>query len=209
MSDFINQLISEGEHQQLDFKFEISDAKKIARSLSAFANTDGGRLLIGVKDNGKIIGIRSDEEMYMIETAAHIHTKPEVKYTTQTHVVDGRTVLEVKVEQSKNRPHYAPDKNDKWRAYIRIKDENQIANGVIIKTWQRLTSSKGVYLKYAEPEKRILQFVEQNNTISFRKAQRICKINSHKTENILANFIAIGIFEPIFEDKTIKYTIKR
>lgn len=52
-SDFIYQLISEGEHLQQDFKFEISDVYKIAKSLSAFANTSGGRLLIGVKDNGK------------------------------------------------------------------------------------------------------------------------------------------------------------
>ena len=43
----IEELISQGEHQQLDFKFEVSDSKKIARTLSAFANTDGGRLLIG------------------------------------------------------------------------------------------------------------------------------------------------------------------
>ena len=46
---YLQQLIAEGEHQQQDFKFEISDARKIARSLSAFSNTDGGRLLIGVK----------------------------------------------------------------------------------------------------------------------------------------------------------------
>ena len=45
----IEELISQGEHQQQDFKFEVSDSKKIARTLSAFANTDGGRLLIGVK----------------------------------------------------------------------------------------------------------------------------------------------------------------
>ena len=58
----IEELIAQGEHQQLDFKFEVSDSKKIARTLSAFANTDGGRLLIGVKDNGAIAGVRSDEE---------------------------------------------------------------------------------------------------------------------------------------------------
>ena len=52
----------------LDFKFEISDSKKIARTLVAFANTDGGRLLIGVKDNGSISGIRSEEEKYMIDS---------------------------------------------------------------------------------------------------------------------------------------------
>ncbi len=48
-TEYIHALIAEGEHQQQDFKFEISDARKIAKTLSAFANTDGGRLLIGVK----------------------------------------------------------------------------------------------------------------------------------------------------------------
>ena len=69
-------LIAEGEHQQQDFKFEISDARKIAKTLSAFANTDGGKLLIGVKDNGKIAGVRSDEEQYMIEAAARTLLQP-------------------------------------------------------------------------------------------------------------------------------------
>ena len=58
-TEYIHALIAEGEHQQQDFKFEISDARKIAKTLSAFANTDGGKLLIGVKDNGKIAGVRS------------------------------------------------------------------------------------------------------------------------------------------------------
>lgn len=41
------RLIAQGEHQEQDFKYEISSISKIARSLSAFANTDGGRLLVG------------------------------------------------------------------------------------------------------------------------------------------------------------------
>ena len=77
-ADYIQQLITEGEHVHQDFKFAISDARKIAKSLSAFANTGGGRLLIGVKDNGKIAGIRSEEELYMIEAAATMYCKPSL-----------------------------------------------------------------------------------------------------------------------------------
>ena len=80
---YLQQLIAEGEHQQQDFKFEISDARKIARSLSAFSNTDGGRLLIGVKDNGRIAGVRSEEEIYMIEAAAKLYCRPNVEISVR------------------------------------------------------------------------------------------------------------------------------
>ena len=83
---YLQQLIAEGEHQQQDFKFEISDARKIARSLSAFSNTDGGRLLIGVKDNGRIAGVRSEEEIYMIEAAAKLYCRPNVEIGVQTYL---------------------------------------------------------------------------------------------------------------------------
>ena len=50
-------MIAEGEHQQQDFKTRIDDSRKIARTLVAFANADGGRMLIGVKDNGTVSGV--------------------------------------------------------------------------------------------------------------------------------------------------------
>ena len=62
VSKYILDLISQGEHQNQDFKFEINDAKKIARTLVAFSNADGGKLFIGIKDNGKITGVSSEEE---------------------------------------------------------------------------------------------------------------------------------------------------
>ena len=67
MDNYLKKLIAGGENQHLDFKYCISDSRKIARTLSAFANSDGGRLLIGVRDNGSIAGIKSDEEYYMVE----------------------------------------------------------------------------------------------------------------------------------------------
>ncbi len=84
VSAFLYKLIDECEHQKQDFKFCINDSKKIAKSLVAFANTDGGRLLIGVKDNGRIAGIKSDEEFYMIESAAKIYSKPPITFFRST-----------------------------------------------------------------------------------------------------------------------------
>ncbi len=131
-TEYIHALIAEGEHQQQDFKFEISDARKIAKTLSAFANTDGGKLLIGVKDNGKIAGVRSDEEQYMIEAAAELYCSPEVNYIMQTYLVEGRSVLVVQIEESDRKPVYAKDETGKYLAYLRIKDENILATPILV-----------------------------------------------------------------------------
>jgi predicted HTH transcriptional regulator len=202
---YIKRLIAEGEHQTLDFKFEINDAKKIARSLVAFANTNGGRLLVGVKDNGNITGIQSEEEAYMIETASLLYCRPQVKFIIQNHNIEGKIVLEVIVDASNEKPHYAPSKDDKWTAFIRVKDENQIANSVIIKVWQRKTQAKGIFLKYTENEQCLLRYIEENGEITFSKACRVAKANQNKVENMLANFIALGIFEPVFNEHKVSY----
>ena len=75
--ELLDQYIAEGEHSRQDFKFRIDEQKKIARTLCAFANTDGGRLLIGVKDNGKIVGVDPQEEFFMIEGSYQIKDKSE------------------------------------------------------------------------------------------------------------------------------------
>ncbi|HEX2395078.1 MAG TPA: ATP-binding protein, partial [Bacteroidales bacterium] len=106
---YVKDLIKQGENQQLDFKFEISNARKMAKTFSAFANTEGGKLLIGVKDNGKISGIRSEEEAYMAESAAHVFCKPAVDYNLKKWIVEGKSILEVEIPTSRKRPHYAKD----------------------------------------------------------------------------------------------------
>ena len=61
------KLIEQGEHEQQDFKYKVMDAAKLAKSVSAFANTNGGRLLIGVRDDGKVHGVTSEEEIFMMQ----------------------------------------------------------------------------------------------------------------------------------------------
>ena len=67
---YIHELIAQGEHRQQDFKYQVTDAAKLAKSVSAFANTAGGRLLIGVRDAGAVAGVTSDEEIFMMNRAA-------------------------------------------------------------------------------------------------------------------------------------------
>ncbi len=193
MSRYLHQLIEQGEHQQQDFKFAINDSKKIAKSLSAFANTDGGRLLIGVKDNGKIVGVKSDEEFYMVEAAAKIYCKPQITFSTRQHQFEGKTVLEISIDPSTERPHYAKDENGKWLAYIRMGDENFLAHKIQIDVWKIEKSPKGILFSYTDIERFLIEYLLKNPSISFSKFIRLTKISRKVAEKILSNFVHIDI----------------
>ena len=207
MSRYIRKLIEQGEHQQQDFKFEISDARKIARSLAAFANTDGGRLLVGVKDNGAIAGVRSNEEYYMVEMAAQLYCKPPVDFIVAEHVIDGKTILEIDVPKSESGPHYARDKEDKWMIYIRVKDKNFLANSILLKVWKRRKQTNGTILRYSEPEKNLLTYLSENNQITIREFVQKARISRNAAENILVNFISLGIAEIDFQENETYYRL--
>ena len=204
----ILKLIDKGENQQLDFKFAINDSRKIARSLSAFANTDGGRLLIGVKDNGKIIGVRSEEEYHMIEAASELYTNPQVKFETVKHQIDGKQILVVLIEKSRNRPHMAPDEKGKMKAFVRVNDQNLLANGLLIKVWQQKKTEIGVKINYNEAEKFILKYLSDNDFITFSKFCKLAEIKSEYAEKIIIDFILLDIIDIIITDSLICYKLK-
>lgn len=202
----IHRLIAEGEHQMLDFKFEISDCRKIARSLVAFANTDGGRLLIGVKDNGVISGIRSEEEKHMIETSAQMYCKPEVKYTVKEWNINGKIVLEVIIPKSEGIKHKAPDHDNIYKVYIRVKDENIIANNILVKVWKREKDRNNINITFSEEEKLLLKCLNERKKISFNDFLEISQLKKKAAEDILVNFILIGMVKINMSDKTISFS---
>ena len=206
MGKSIKDLIAEGEHQQLDFKFEISDSKKIARSLVAFANTDGGRLLVGVKDNGTIAGVRSEEEYYMVEAAAGMYCKPEVSFTTREWHVDGKLVLEVFVDKSVDKPHKAPDKDGKWKIFVRVDDQNLLGNKVLTMFWKHRKEGKGVEIRYREQEEILMHLLKENGFITLSGFSRKANIPRFIAEKILLNFLLLDI---IYMDITEKQTYYR
>jgi predicted HTH transcriptional regulator len=205
MTHFIKKLIAEGEHQQLDFKFEISDSKKIARTMSAFANTDGGRLLVGVKDNGSIAGVRSEEELYMAEGASNLHCKPEVPIVVKEWEVDGRMVLEIVIASSPDRPHFARDPHDRWRAYVRQGAENYVANRVLLQVWRRKKVTSGTIIRYREQERILMNYLQQHEHISLTRFQKIAGIPKKKAEVILINFIMLGFIGLRYEGNHVSY----
>lgn len=204
---YIKKLISEGEHQQLDFKFGINDSRKIARTLAAFANTDGGRLLIGVKDNGSIAGVRSEEEFYMIQAASELYTRPVVPFEVKEWTINQKRVLEIIVPAIKNTLHYAPVDKDEYLIYLRVKDENYPVNSVWLKAHKWKSLKTGTFIKFTETEKFLLTHLESEAFITQSRFCKLSKINSKTAENVLAGFVAIGMISIVFTKHGVQYKL--
>lgn len=201
-------MIKMGEGQQLDFKHSISDAPKIARSLVAFANTDGGTLLLGVKDNGRIAGIRTDEEIFMIETAAHLYCKPEVEFFSNLHKLEGKTVAEISVEPSRNKPHSAPDANGKYMVYIRKKDENLLANRVLLEVWRLQKRNAQVKLFYDTFIEQIFELLQSNKRATIKEIAEKLKQSKFKTENIIIKLMIMNLIDIDINADNVYYYLK-
>jgi predicted HTH transcriptional regulator len=207
LSRYIQDLIELGENQRLDFKFEINDAKKIARTLSAFANTDGGKLLIGVKDNGKIAGVRSEEEYHMIEGAAQLYCKPPVSFVVRKWTILGRTVLEVDIPVADRRPCLARTEDDRWKAYVRVGDQNLLANRVLVKVWQKEKRKKGILVEYSNTEKLLLDYLKSNNSITLSRYCKLCRLHPRQAEDILSDLLVLEVIRIHMDEKGARYSL--
>ena len=189
---YIRSLINEGEHQQQDFKYRVSDAMKLAKSVSAFANTDGGRLLIGVRDDGNMSGVRDEEEIYMMHQAAYRYCRPQASIKFDTYHVEGRTIVIATVPPSDKRPICVIDEEGHQRAYIRIADENIVASPVHLAIWRESQKPQGTMMTYTDTVRKLIDTL-QGQQLTLNQLVRLSKIPRHKVITLLARLIRFHV----------------
>jgi len=207
MDRYLKKLISDGENQKLDFKYCVSDSRKIARTLSAFANTDGGKLLIGVRDNGSIAGIKSEEEYYMVDTAVQLFCRPEIAFTIKQHITGGKTILEVEVLKGNKRPYQVKNENGKWISYFRHHDQNLVANKVLLQIWRKKEKPSGVLIRFGKAENTLLEYLRKNGSITLSRFRKIARIPPYKAEMILSNLIIFKVLIMYASEKGFSYEL--
>lgn len=204
---YLQSLINEGEHQQQDFKYRVSDALKLAKSVSAFANTDGGRLLIGVRDDGQMSGVRSEEEIYMMHQAAYRYCRPEASIKFDTYHVDGRTIVIATVPPSDKRPICVVNENEKPRAYLRIADENIVASPVHIAIWRESQTSNGTMMTYTDTVRKLLDAMK-DQCLTLNQIVRCSAIPRYKVITLLARLIRFGIAQWEYTDQKFLFSLR-
>lgn len=202
---YLLSLIREGEHQQQDFKYRVTDACKLAKSVSAFANTNGGRLLIGVRDDGHLSGVRSEEEIYMMHQAAYKYCKPEPAIKFETYHADGRTIVIATIPPSDKRPICAQDEEGKLKAYIRIADENIVASPVHMVLWREAQKPKGTIMTYNDAVRQLLDVMQGRQTLN--QIIRRTKLPRPKVITLLARLIRFGTVQWEYNDQQFLFSL--
>lgn len=203
----IKRLILEGENVSLDFKKTISNTEKIAKTLVAFANNRGGKLLIGVADDGVIKGVKSeDEEKFMITRAAHSFCKPAIEPKFEEIYIDDKIVLVVDIPKSDLKPHYALDENKKWWVYFRVKDKSVLASKIIVDVLKESNNDNGQLISYTEYEKKLLTYLEEHGRITLKEYSKLIKSAHKKAQKIIVGLILSGVLLPHLSEKEEYFT---
>jgi ATP-dependent DNA helicase RecG len=125
-SDDIRQLIAQGEGNTIEFKESLPVPAELAKAMVAFANTDGGWLLVGVTDRGDVRGVTfGDREAQLVLNVARNNCVPHLQPTTETVELDDKTVAVIRVERGRQKPYQANE-----RIYVRIGASTRVATQV-------------------------------------------------------------------------------
>lgn len=102
-------MIKEG--LNVEYKREYVD--DIKKTVIAFANTNGGKLYIGIEDSGNVIGVSdSDAIMLKLTNAIRDSIKPDITLfsTCEIEIIDGKTVIVLLVQKGTACPYYLANK---------------------------------------------------------------------------------------------------
>lgn len=114
-----------GESKNIEYKITLPDkSEKYMKTIVAFANTQGGKLIVGVDDKThEIVGVENEilfQLMDGIANAISDSCMPQIIPDIEPQTIEGKTVIVVSVEAGKNRPYYLKSKGKENGTYIRV-----------------------------------------------------------------------------------------
>ena len=113
----------DSESSILEFKRELPKNDQILKTIIGFCNQNGGKLVIGVSDNGEIEGVSIQELEYVLnslEKAIFDATYPPIIPRVFSRRFDEKNVLEIEVSSGMNKPYYRKSEGKEKGTYIRL-----------------------------------------------------------------------------------------
>lgn len=195
----IRQLANHGENLTLEFKKKANHPEKIVKELVAFANTEGGTLLLGVDDDGTTSGVRSVEgELFVLEESIRQLIRPKLLYTTELIKVNekkGIAVVMVEPSQGKVYRVRSHSGQQKGKAYIRRKDKSIQASKAVCEIIERRHKKKDIQFVYDEKVQMAISLCEKEEHTTTRRLKEEAKISKYLATRVLIRLVLANVLE--------------
>lgn len=177
----LTQLVSLGEGANLEFKRKVPRPERITKEMIAFANTKGGRLLLGVDDDGTVVGLRdAEEEEFALRRAMKTHASPPVDFTTERiPVARRRDVVVIYVRESASKPHFlrSTGNGSVNAAYVRVEDKSVEASREALRLMREQEGSSSVTFEFGDKELMLMRYLDDYGKITVKQFARIANIS--------------------------------
>ena len=207
----LENLVRNGEGQLLEFKLKASFPEKIVKEMVAFANSNGGQLLIGVTDDGRISGLKfAEEDKFVIEKAIQNHIKPGIKYQSELIPINKkRSILHYRVYGNrKNLSYFLNDPKKRGKAYVRVNDKSVQASREMVEILKRSKIKKSYSIQLGEKEHLLFQHIEMNGKTTLSTFMKISGLSRYKASQILIRLVVSNILTIEIGEKTDYFSMK-
>lgn len=209
----LRELVRQGEGHTLEFKLKTNHPEKIVREIVAFANTDGGTLLIGVGDDRTIPGLKyADEDEYLLVRAIDKLCFPAIPYTLErVPLHDEREVLVFHIPRSPHRPHYVlPDPTDpeNRKVYVRVADKSVQASKEVREIMKGERADRNVRFTYGDKERVLMQHLGQHPSITVDAFALLANIPRKIASRTLVLLVLANVLDIHPSDVMDRYTTK-
>ncbi len=205
----LREIIELGESDTVEFKRKFSGFEKFAKEMIAFANTRGGHLLVGIDDDGKVIGVDSEKsEIDLLTTAAEFYSEPPVEIEIEIKELDGEDVIVIHVPESRNKPHRlvpaplnggaggGPTQRPPGDSgvYIRQGERSVLASKEVARVLAASSpTAPPLRLEIGKIERALFDHLEKNGRVTLREFRHLVNISERRASRSLVGLVRAGL----------------
>lgn len=199
----LKKLVAEGEDLQLEFKRKAAYPEKIVRELIAFANTEGGTLLIGVDDNKSIPGIRHpEEEAHVVRESLNKFCRPLLAYNESfISIPDNRFIVRFDVPPSSKRPHFLVLGKEPRSTFVRVKDMSIKASSEMEEIVRRSKKKNDIRFTFGDEEKKLMEYLDKQPAITLAEYRNFSGLNRFQASRKLILLVLANVLKIIASEK--------
>ena len=197
-----NKLFKRTDSIQLAHIESVDLVYEISATMTAFSNSEGGVIFIGINKKGKTLGVNPVTDIEKLNSISNEYCYPAVIYAISS-IVDGhKIVLEVSITNSTTKITKALDDFGKKLLYVRIGNQNIVMNKLYESVRHYALDKNPKPLNLGTIESSLVSLISDTEGCSLSKVYKLSDLSRKEIDLSLTRLIAWNIISMDFNGET-------